>query len=643
MGMADIAEVLWNDFLSHNPANPEWINRDRFVLSNGHGCMLLYSLLHLSGYNLSIDDLKQFRQLNSKTPGHPEFGITPGVDATTGPLGQGIGMAVGMALAEKLLANTFNRDTFNLIDHYTYCFIGDGCLMEGISHEVCSLAGTLGLNKLIVFWDKNHISIDGKTTNWFNDNTPQRFSAYNWHVIDNVDGHDPKSISSAILAAQQESLRPSLLCCKTTIGYGSPNLANDATIHGSPLGKEEVLATRKKLNWDYPAFTIPTEIYQHWDAKEHGKQLNAAWDQQLQHYRAKHPDLYLEYHRRINNILPSNWPDAINKLLGQQANNDQQLATRSCSKIILDNISGYLPELFGGSADLSQSNQTLHNNAISFDRSNHVFNYLHYGVREFGMGAIMNGMALHKGFIPYGGTFLVFSDYARSAIRTSALMQQKIIYVLSHDSIGLGEDGPTHQPVEHLAMLRATPNLSVWRPGDIDETIIAWQDALENNSTNPVCLVLSRQKLTKQPKALQTTSKIKYGGYILFEPNDPQAIIIATGSEIALAMQAASELQEKIKVRVVSMPNVNLFLQQPTAYQAQVLPNKIKNRVAVEAGSTLMWHKFVGLNGAVIGIDCFGSSAPGAQLYAKFNITKDSIIHAVLKLQEQIYDNKSCN
>ena len=632
MGMADIAEVLWNDFLSHNPNNPNWINRDRFILSNGHGSILQYALLHLAGYNVTIKDLQQFRQLHSITPGHPEYLLTPGVEATTGPLGQGIGMAVGMALAEQLLSRVFNRENFNIIDHYTYCFVGDGCLMEGVSHEASSIAGTLGLNKLILFWDQNQISIDGKTDNWFTENIPKRFLAYNWHVIDNIDGHDAASITKAINEAKLQSSKPSLLCCKTTIGYGSPHLAGSEKCHGAPLGQAEILATRKQLDWEYPAFYIPEQIYQAWDAKERGAVINSVWDQKIQEYSQKYTELFAEFNRRCRAILPDNWQQSINNLLQSVINNQKNIATRQASKIFLDALAKELPELFGGSADLSHSNLTLHNNAVAFDTGdpNKVFNYLHYGVREFGMCSIMNGMALHKGFIPYGGTFLVFTDYARSAIRLSALMQQKVIYVLSHDSIGLGEDGPTHQPIEHLSMLRMTPNVSVWRPCDTVETIIAWQMAIQNTSINTTCLALSRQSVIQQNRDLKVIDQIKYGGYILHEPKNPQAIVIATGSEVSIAMQAAKELAAQVAVRVVSMPNINIFLQQPDSYQSMVLSNNIISRVAVEAGNTFIWHKFVGLKGRVVGIDGFGLSAPEALIYQELNITVDAVKQALL-------------
>lgn len=634
LGMADIAEVLWRDFLKHNPDNPHWINRDRFVLSNGHGVMLQYALLHLTGYNLTIEDLKQFRQLHSKTPGHPEYNINTGIEATTGPLGQGIAMAVGMALAEQLLAKTFNRHHFAIIDHYTYCFVGDGCLMEGISHEVCSLAGTLGLNKLIVFWDNNKISIDGNTKDWFTEDVAKRFAAYNWHVINNIDGHNATDVSIAIEAAKAEIHRPSLLCCNTIIGYGSPNLAGSAKCHGVPFTAQEILGIRKNLAWDYDPFVIPEAIYKLWNFKQQGNILNTAWDALFSLYKQKFPELAKELQRRIVGNLPYELNNIIQELLTQTINHPINIATRQASKIFLDHIAPQVPELFGGSADLSHSNLTWHNNVTAFSNNNKLFNYINYGVREFGMFAILNGLSLHKGFIPYAGTFLVFADYGKSAIRLSALMRQKVIYIFSHDSIGLGEDGPTHQPVEHLAMLRMIPNLSLWRPCDTVETIIAWQQALYYDG--PSCLALSRQTLTQQNRTATMINNIKLGGYIIYEPPTDdlatiQAIIIATGSEVELAIQAAKDLANTILIRVVSMPNVNIFLQQNKAYQEYILPSYITARLAIEAGSTIMWYKLVGITGKVIGIDKFGLSAPYKEIYQEFKITVDAIKKAILE------------
>lgn len=637
MGMADIAEVLWSDFLVHNPTNSNWINRDRFILSNGHGSMLHYALLHLTGYDITIKDLQQFRQLYSKTPGHPEYHLTPGVEATTGPLGQGIGMAVGMAIAEKLLAKTFNRENFNIIDHYTYCFAGDGCLMEGISHEVCSLAGTLGLNKLILFWDNNQISIDGKTDSWFSEDVSKRFAAYNWHVVENINGHDSSSIKQAIELAKTQKDKPSLLCCKTVIGYGAPSVSGSEKSHGTPLGIQEVAAARKSLGWEYPTFFIPQEIYQAWDAKEKGTLINNLWEKKKLDYKSKYPELCIELDRRHNAILPADWQEIINNILKQALDNPRNIATREASKFFLDNISNKLPELFGGSADLSHSNLTLFNDAKPFDikMQDQMFNYLHYGVREFGMFSIINGIALHKGFIPYGGTFLAFVDYAKAALRLSAIMHQKVIYVLTHDSIGLGEDGPTHQPIEQLSALRMIPNVSVWRPCDTIETIIAWQHAIQTSKQYQTsCLILSRQSLVQQNRSMSALACIKQGGYVIQDNLNPQAIILATGSEVEIAIQAAKQLMtdHHIKVRVVSMPNMNIFLQQPLSYQEEVLPSNIVARVAIEAANTFIWHKFVGLNGKVIGIDRFGLSAPGSQIYHELQINIESVKRAVLDL-----------
>ena len=637
MGMADIAEVLWSDFLVHNPTNPNWINRDRFILSNGHGSMLHYALLHLTGYDITIKDLQQFRQLYSKTPGHPEYLLTPGVEATTGPLGQGIGMAVGMAIAEKLLAKTFNRENFNIIDHYTYCFAGDGCLMEGISHEVCSLAGTLGLNKLILFWDNNQISIDGKTDSWFSEDVSKRFAAYNWHVVENINGHDSSSIKQAIELAKTQKDKPSLLCCKTVIGYGAPSVSGSEKSHGTPLGIQEVAAARKSLGWEYPTFFIPQEIYQAWDAKEKGTLINNLWEKKKLDYKSKYPELCIELDRRHNAILPADWQEIINNILKQALDNPRNIATREASKFFLDNISNKLPELFGGSADLSHSNLTLFNDAKPFDikMQDQMFNYLHYGVREFGMFSIINGIALHKGFIPYGGTFLAFVDYAKAALRLSAIMHQKVIYVLTHDSIGLGEDGPTHQPIEQLSALRMIPNVSVWRPCDTIETIIAWQHAIQTSKQYQTsCLILSRQSLVQQNRSMSALACIKQGGYVIQDNLNPQAIILATGSEVEIAIQAAKQLMtdHHIEVRVVSMPNMNIFLQQPLSYQEEVLPSNIVARVAIEAANTFIWHKFVGLNGKVIGIDRFGLSAPGSQIYHELQINIESVKRAVLDL-----------
>lgn len=629
MGMADIAQVLWNDFLQHNPTHPEWWNRDRFVLSNGHGSMLLYSLLHLSGYDLQLEDLKQFRQLHSRTPGHPEVGITPGVEVTTGPLGQGLACAVGFALAEKLLATEFNRPEHNIIDHYTYCFVGDGCLMEGISHEVGSLAGTLKLNKLIVFWDDNGISIDGKVSNWFNDNTAQRFAAYGWHVIEDIDGHNPETIKSAIAAARQQQ-QPTLICCKTQIGYGSPNLAGSEKAHGAPLGEQEIAATRAQLNWQHPPFFIPQEIYASWNACAKGQELEQVWRAKWQHYKQAFPELAAELQRRMDQRLPHAWQQTMQDVINNTQESMTATATRKASQDVLADIAEQLPELLGGSADLSHSNLTIHKHSKPILPQAAAGNYVYYGVREFGMAAIMNGLALHGGFIPYGGTFLTFVDYARNAIRMSGLMRQRVIYVLTHDSIGLGEDGPTHQPIEHLTMLRVTPNVTVWRPADAVETAVAWQSAVENLS-GPTCLALSRQKLLAYNRTPATLRNVARGGYILLDSvKQPNALLIATGSEVEIAMAAAEQLNRTgLKIRVISMPCAEVFLQQDAAYRAQVLPSNITARVAIEAGAPHYWYQFVGDRGKVIGLHTYGESAPDRDVYAALGITVQAVIDAV--------------
>lgn len=629
MGMADIAEVLWNDFLKHNPTNPHWINRDRFILSNGHGSMLLYSLLHLTGYALTIDDLKHFRQLHSKTPGHPEFGITPGVETTTGPLGQGLGHAVGMALAEKILGAHFNQPNFNLIDHYTYVFLGDGCLMEGISHEACSLAGTLGLGKLIAFWDDNGISIDGHVEQWFRDNTPERFRAYHWHVITDIDGHNPEAIKKAIQEAQKVTDKPTLICCKTIIGFGAPNKQGSHDVHGSPLGKEEIDAARKQLHWTHAPFEIPQDIYSAWDAKTKGKQLEHQWQTLFDHYQKQYPELAKELQRRLKGELPAHFSAHIEKYFKQALEKPETIASRKASQNCINFLHSELPELLGGSADLTGSNLTMAKNAKAIAHDKFNGDYIYYGVREFGMSAIMCGLSLHGGFIPFGGTFLTFADYAKNAVRLAALMKIRVIFVYTHDSIGLGEDGPTHQPVEHIGMLRLIPGLSLWRPCDAVETMIAWQCAIENQH-KPTCLLFSRQNLPQQQH--QDINLIKRGGYVLFEGDKNKkldAIIIATGSEVSLAMDAAKLLTEQHKnIRVVSMPSVDTFLLQDKDYQQSVLPDDIKNRVAVEAGSTTIWYKFVGRCGKVIGLDHFGESAPASDVYKAVGITVEAIVAA---------------
>lgn len=631
MGMADIAEVLWNGYLRHNPANPGWFNRDRFVISNGHGSMLLYSLLHLSGYDLPMEEIKNFRQLHSKTPGHPEFGVTPGVETTTGPLGQGLANAVGMALAEKVLAARFNNADHDIIDHYTYVFTGDGCLMEGISHEVCSLAGTLGVGKLIVFYDDNSISIDGDVAGWFTDETPKRFEAYGWHVIAHVDGHDPDSIAPAIEAARSVTDRPSLLCCKTVIAYGAPNLAGSHDAHGAPLGEDEVAATREHLGWKYEPFVIPAEIYAGWDARSKGAEAQAHWDHKLETYREAQPDLARELERRIQGTLPADWEQISAEFIRAAAAKGETMATRKASQAALNAYAPLLPELIGGSADLTGSNNTNWSGSRPITKAAPDGNYIYFGVREFGMSAIMNGLAVHGGFIPYGGTFLVFSDYARNAVRMSALLPIRSIFVYTHDSVGLGEDGPTHQPVEHLGSLRFIPNIMVWRPSDVVESAVAWKAAIER-SDGPSVLVFTRQGLPHQTRDEQAIANIARGGYVLrdAEDGDAQAIIIATGSEVALAMDAQELLAGKgIRVRVVSMPCAEVFDAQDDTYRESVLPASISVRAAVEAGVSGYWRKYVGLAGTVVGIDRFGESAPGNAVFEYLGFTAANVAQAV--------------
>lgn len=630
MGMADIAEVLWHDHLHHNPSDPHWPNRDRFILSNGHGSMLLYALLHLSGYDLSLDELKNFRQWESKTPGHPEFGLAPGVETTTGPLGQGISNAVGFALAEKLLAAHFNRPEHSIVDHYTYAFLGDGCLMEGISHETCSLAGTWELGKLIAFWDDNSISIDGDVKGWFTDDTAKRFEAYGWHVIRHVDGHDADAISKAIIAAQKERNRPSLICCKTTIAYGAPNVAGTSAAHGAPLGDAEIQAAREQLQWPYSAFDIPQGIYDDWNACQEGETYQQEWQQRFAAYQQAHPQLATEFTRRMRGQLPDSWQKNMANLLHNVDKKAQSIATRKASLNCLNQLMPQLPEAIGGSADLTGSNLTQWQGSTSLAENQFDANYIHYGVREFGMSAIMNGLALHGGFMPFGGTFLVFSDYARNAMRLSALMKQRVIYVLTHDSIGLGEDGPTHQPVEHAAALRLIPNLSVWRPCDEVETAAAWQAAVESQNA-PSALLLTRQALPHQTRDESMLANIQRGAYILKDTDtEPDVIVIATGSEVQLAIAAAE--QATVKVRVVSMPCVKRFLQQDADYREQVLPAAVSRRIAIEAGSSHAWYQFVGLQGRIIGLDHFGESAPAAKLFAEFGFTVDNVVNQINEL-----------
>jgi len=631
LGMADIATVLWREFLQHNPNNPNWINRDRFILSNGHGSMLLYSLLHLTGYNLSIDDLKNFRKLHSKTPGHPEFGYTPGVETTTGPLGQGLTNAVGMALAEKILATQFNKPKFNVIDHYTYVFVGDGCLMEGISHEAASFAGTHGLGKLIAFWDDNGISIDGHTDGWFTEDVAKRFHAYNWHVVHGVDGHNPDSIRQAITEAQAATDKPSIICCKTIIGFGAPHMSNTHACHGSPLGEQEIAAMRNHLGWEHEPFVIPKEIYSAWDSREKGEEQEDAWQKSFNLYRKQHQELALELLRRLHHELPQSWSEKSSDYIQQTIAKAENLATRQSSQKSLNAYGLVLPELLGGSADLTASNLTDWSGSKDITKNDASGNYLHYGVREFGMLAIMNGMSLHGGFIPYGGTFLVFANYGQSAIRMAALMKQQVIYVFSHDSIGLGEDGPTHQPVEQLAMLRATPNLSVWRPCDATETAIAWQYAIERKD-GPTALILTRQKLVAQIRDTQTSAQIKRGGYILIDTEDtPNCILIATGSEVALACSIATKLNDQgQKIRVVSMPSQDVFDKQEDDYKNEVLPQKITKRIAIEAASSQSWYKYVGLHGKIMGLDRYGESASDKILFEFFGFSEQNGLKLVL-------------
>lgn len=626
MGMADIAEVLWNDFLVHNPANPNWINRDRFIISNGHGCMLQYSLLHLTGYPLTMEEIKHFRQLHSKTPGHPEYGITPGVEATTGPLGQGIANGIGMAIAEKVLAAQFNQKDLQIIDHYTYVFMGDGDMMEGISHEACSLAGTLGLGKLIAFYDDNDISIDGHVSGWFTDDTAKRFEAYGWHV-QKIDGHNSEQIFNAILQARAINDKPSLICAKTVIGYGAPKMAGSHDSHGSPLGEDEIAATRKNLNWNHAAFEIPDEIYQAYDARKKGQAAEQHWQEKLLSYQEKYPDLAKEFLRRIEKKLPQDWQQIANSFIKKCLSEKKDLATRKDSQVCINAYAPHLPELLGGSADLTGSNNTNWSGTVAINKTVWDGNYIHYGVREFGMFAIMNGIALHGGFIPYGGTFLTFVDYGRNAVRLCAMMQQKVIFVLTHDSIGLGEDGPTHQPIEHASMLRLTPGVSVWRPADLVETAVAWKFAIEHQG--PTCLLLTRQNLPQLEHDENNLNTIARGGYILFETsNVPEIILIATGSEVHLALEAAKKLTNK-KLRVVSMPSTTQFDLQDNDYKERILPNNVTKRIAIEASAKDFWYKYVGLNGKIIGLDRFGESAPYKDIYKALGITVDDIIKAM--------------
>ncbi len=621
MGMADIAEVLWRSHLNHNPQNPNWADRDRFVLSNGHGSMLIYSLLHLSGYELSIDDLKNFRQLHSKTPGHPEYGYAPGIETTTGPLGQGITNAVGMAIAEKALAAQFNKPGHDIVDHFTYVFMGDGCLMEGISHEACSLAGTLGLGKLIAFWDDNGISIDGHVEGWFSDDTPKRFEAYGWHVIPAVDGHDADAINAAIEAAKAETSRPTLICTKTIIGFGSPNKAGSHDCHGAPLGNDEIKAAREFLGWEYAPFEIPTDIYAAWDAKQAGASKEAAWDEKFAAYAKAYPAEAAEYKRRVAGELPANWEAATSEIIANLQANPANIASRKASQNALEAFGKLLPEFMGGSADLAPSNLTMWSGSKSLTAEDASGNYIHYGVREFGMTAIINGIALHGGFVPYGATFLMFMEYARNAMRMAALMKVQNIQVYTHDSIGLGEDGPTHQPVEQIASLRMTPNMSTWRPCDQVESAVAWKLAIERKDA-PSALIFSRQNLAQQPRSAEQVANIAKGGYILKDcAGQPELILIATGSEVELAVAAYEQLSAEGKaVRVVSMPSTDAFDKQDAAYREAVLPAAVTKRIAIEAGIADFWYKYVGFGGRIIGMTSFGESAPAGELFKLFGV-----------------------
>ncbi|UTW47972.1 transketolase [Bacterioplanoides sp. SCSIO 12839] len=631
MGMADIAEVLWNDYLKHNPENPDWADRDRFILSNGHGSMLIYSLLHLAGYDLSIDDIKNFRQLHSKTPGHPEYGYAPGIETTTGPLGQGIANGVGMATAEKVLAAQFNRDGHDIVDHHTYVFLGDGCMMEGISHEACSLAGTLGLGKLVAFYDDNGISIDGEVEGWFTDDTVKRFESYGWQVIPRVNGHDPEEIKQAIETARANTEQPTLICCKTIIGFGSPNKEGKEDCHGAPLGDDEIALTRERLGWNHGSFEIPENVYQGWSAKEKGAAAEQSWNDKFAAYESAYPELAAEYKRRMAGDLPADFSAKAQAYIEECQAKGEEVASRKASQNTLNAFGPLLPEFLGGSADLAGSNLTLWKDAQGVSETDASGNYLFYGVREFGMSAMMNGIALHKGFVPYGATFLMFMEYARNAVRMAALMKQRSIFVYTHDSIGLGEDGPTHQPVEQVANLRNTPNLETWRPCDTVESATCWKSAVER-ADGPSALIFSRQGLQHQQRTAEQVNNIAKGGYILRDcEGTPDAIIIATGSEVKLAMEAAEQLSGK-QVRVVSMPSAEVFCKQDEAYIESVLPAAVTARVAVEALHKDFWYKFVGLQGKIIGMDTFGESAPAGELFKEFGITTDAVVDAVNSL-----------
>jgi transketolase len=627
MGMADIAEVLWNSYLNHNPANPNWANRDRFVMSNGHGSMLVYSLLHLTGYELTIDDLKNFRQLHSKTPGHPEYGYAPGIETTTGPLGQGIANAVGMAMAEKTLAAQFNKDGHEVVDHYTYAFTGDGCLMEGISHEVCSFAGTQGLGKLILFYDDNGISIDGEVEGWFTDDTPKRFESYGWQVIPAVDGHDADALVAAVEAARANTDQPTLICCKTLIGFGSPNKEGKEDCHGAPLGDDEIVLTRKQLGWEHEAFVVPEDIYSGWDAKQKGAAAEASWNAGFEAYAKAYPELANELTRRMAGELPADFSAKAQAYVEACQEEASTVASRKASQNTLNTFGPWLPEFLGGSADLAPSNLTMWSGSKALTKDDATGNYVHYGVREFGMAAIMNGVALHGGFIPYGATFLIFMEYARNAVRMAALMKQRAIYVFTHDSIGLGEDGPTHQPVEQMASLRTTPNMSLWRPCDAVESAVAWKQAVER-SDGPTSLIFSRQGLPHQERSTQQLADVAKGAYVLKDcEGTPDLILIATGSEVGLAQDAAAVITSQgKKVRVVSMPSTDVFDKQSAEYKQQVLPLEVTARIAVEAGIADYWYKYVGLDGRILGMETFGESAPANLLFEEFGFTTDNLV-----------------
>ena len=636
MGMADIAEVLWNDFLKHNPNNPNWDNRERFLMSNGHGSMLIYALLHLSGYDLPMEEIKNFRQLHSKTPGHPEYGYAPGIETTTGPLGQGLANAVGMALAESVLSAKFNRDDLDIINHHTYVTVGDGCLMEGVSHESCSLAGTLGLGKLVAIYDSNQISIDGDVAGRFTEDIPKRFESYGWHVVRDIDGHNPKEIKRALESAIKNTSQPSILCCNTVIGWGSPNKAGKESSHGAPLGDEEIQLTRKELGWEHEPFDIPDEYYAAWDAKPNGEKLESAWQKKLLSYEKKYPELAAEYKRRMQNEFPSNWSDVVDRYLNSTVEKAESLATRKASQNAIEAYAKHLPEMIGGSADLTGSNLTNWSGSIMIDRKNKDGNYISYGVREFAMAAINNGISLHKGFIPYSGTFLMFSEYARNALRMAALMKIQNIFVFTHDSIGLGEDGPTHQAVAQASTLRLMPNMSLWRPCDAVETAIAWQAAIARHD-GPTSVLFSRQNLAHLKREESQLQNIKRGGYTLIEGSQkPEAIIIATGSEVEMALNVATRLNANNKnIRVVSMPSSDVFDAQEEGYKETVLPFSCRNRIAIEAGVTDYWKKYTGLDGLALGVDTFGESAPAKKVFEHFGLTENSLEKTIINFLEQ--------